>query len=64
MLERAGGARVVLESEASAENLYALIRELLSDRSKLDEMGERMRMLSVDNASEVIADIVLSLARP
>ena len=64
VLERAGGARVILESEASAENLYAAILELLSDRSKLDEMEERMRMLSVDNASEVIADIVLSLARP
>ena len=55
---------MILESEASAENLYAAILELLSDRSKLDEMEERMRMLSVDNASEVIADIVLSLARP
>ena len=62
VLGDAGGAVVITEPEATAERLYATIRELLSDREHLAEMGRVMRSLSVENATDEITSLVLSLA--
>ena len=63
VLERAGGARVLLESDATAENMLAAVCELLRNPDRLKDMGERMRALSVEDSAGKIADIVLSLAK-
>lgn len=62
VLEHAGGARVLLEADASADNMLRTVTDLLSDRAALAAMGERMRDLAVENATDEITSIVLSLA--
>lgn len=62
MLERGGGAVVLLESDAGADVMLSTINGLLSDKEKLAEMEERMRDLAVENATDEITSIVLSLA--
>jgi len=61
VLERAGGARVLLESEASAEAMLRTITGLLSDREGLARMEENMKALSVADATDEIAALVLTL---
>ena len=63
VLERAGGARVLLESDATAENMLSALCGILEQRHRLEEMGERMHALSVEDSAGEIADIVLSLTR-
>ena len=63
VLERAGGARVLLESDATAENMLSALCGMLEQRHRLEEMGERMHALSVEDSAGEIADIVLSLTR-
>ncbi len=63
VLERAGGARVLLEGEFDAEQLLALIRELLADKEQLRQMSEAMRALSVPDATDKICGILLDLTQ-
>lgn len=62
VLENAGGAEILLESEATAEGLLATVTELLRKPDRLMEMSAGMRLLGVNDATGRIADIVLSLA--
>ena len=62
VLERAGAARVLLESDATARTLIDTVTGLLNDPEALKKMSEKMRSLAVDNATEEITSIVLSLA--
>ena len=62
VLEHAGAARVLLESDASAEKMYETIVGLLQDPAALETMSAKMRQLAGDNATEEITSIVLSLA--
>ena len=59
VLERAGGAKVLLEGEFDARSLYAEINALLSDGQKLDSMREAMLSLSVPDATDRICGIIL-----
>lgn len=61
VLENAGGAKVFLESEITAEMLLSSISDLLRRPEKLTEMSAGMRTLGVTDAAERIADIVLGL---
>ena len=61
VLEHAGAAKVLLESEASAETMLRTIVGLLRDPDALRDMGEKMRAMAVKNATEEITSIVLSL---
>ena len=63
LVERAGGARVLLESEFDAGSFLAEIRKLLSDPEGLRNMSARMRELSVPDALDQIVDAVLAYAR-
>ena len=49
VLERGGGAVVLLESDAGADVMLSTINGLLSDKEKLAEMEEHMRDLAVEN---------------
>jgi len=62
VLENAGGAKVLLETEASAEKLYDVASALLRDPEQLERMSKNMRSLGVTDATERIADMVLCLA--
>ncbi len=61
VLENAGGAKVLLEGQFTAESLYSDICALLEDRSLCERMGSNMSALSYENAAERIADHILSI---
>ena len=61
VLERAGGAKVLLEGEFDPASLLGEIRALLSDGEKLRTMSESMRALSVGDAAGSICAEVLTL---
>lgn len=62
VLERAGGAKVLLEGEFTAEELYDLVCTLLTDQKQLSEMAEKMRAAGVPEAADRIAETILELA--
>lgn len=61
VLERAGGARVLLEGEFDAPSLLAMVRELLGDGEKLQSMSDAMASLAVPDAADRICGIILDL---
>jgi len=63
VLERAGGAKVLMEGEFDADSLLTLVNELLADERKLSAMGAAMRALAVRDACERIVDIVLETCK-
>jgi UDP-N-acetylglucosamine--N-acetylmuramyl-(pentapeptide) pyrophosphoryl-undecaprenol N-acetylglucosamine transferase len=62
VLENAGAAKVMLESEFTADSLLGVVSELLRHPEVLEEMSGNMRAIGLTDATERIADIVLSLA--
>ena len=58
VLERAGGAKVLLEGEFDAQSLFDEIRDLLADEEKLASMSAAMRSLAVPDAADKICDII------
>ena len=63
VLEKAGGAKVLLEGEFDAASLLAAVNALLSDPGTLAEMSAAMKSLSVPDAVENITKIVLGICR-
>ena len=61
VLEKAGGAKVLLEGEFDASSLYGLICELLQDDERLRSMQTAMRSLAVPDASDRICGVILDL---
>ncbi len=61
VLERAGGAKVLLEGEFDAQSLLDTVRALLDDKAALEAMSASMRSLAVPDATDRICDIILSL---
>ena len=62
VLERAGAVKVLLEQDATAQNMLDTLKDLLAHPGQLDTMSECMRSMSVENATDEITSIVLSLA--
>lgn len=62
VLESAGGARVMLESEFTADSMLGMVSELLNSPEELSAMAENTKKLGVPNATERIAELVLELA--
>jgi len=62
VMEHAGAACVIVEKDATAETLYNTITELLADGERLKNMSENMRSLAVENATDEITSLVLTLA--
>ena len=62
VLEHAGGAKVLLEGSFTADDLYNLVSDLLSDGAQLAQMADNMRAAGVSDAAERIAELVLKLA--
>ena len=61
VLERAGGAKLLLEGEFDAASLLDLIRSLLEDPAQLRKMSAAMRSLAVPGATDRICAEILSL---
>ena len=62
VLERAGGAKVLLEGAFTAEMLYAMVRGLLDEPQQLSEMAQNMKAAGVPDAADRIAETILDLA--
>lgn len=62
VLERAGGAKVLLEGSFTAEMLYAMVRGLLDEPQQLSEMAQNMKAAGVPDAADRIAETILDLA--
>lgn len=62
VLERAGGAKVLLEGQFSAEDLLSTLRTVLCDGSTLSAMSAGTASLAYSDAADKIAGVILSLA--
>ena len=63
VLEKAGGARVLLEGEFDARSLLALVQELLADEQQLSTMSAAMRSLAVPDATDQICGIIMDILK-
>ena len=63
VLEEAGGAVVVLEKDCTPEKMYELVKNLLSDENRRNEMGKALRALVKSDSAQRICDMVEELAR-
>ncbi len=63
VLEEAGGAVLVLESDCSAEAMYRAVRELLADNTRRAKMRDALRSLARADSAERICDLAQELAR-
>ncbi|MBR5261797.1 MAG: undecaprenyldiphospho-muramoylpentapeptide beta-N-acetylglucosaminyltransferase [Oscillospiraceae bacterium] len=60
VLERAGGAKVYLEGQFTAQSLYEEVSALLNDEEKLQKMGEGMLSLATEDSAAKIAELIIS----
>lgn len=63
VIEKAGGARVLLEGEFDSASLLELVKSLLADREGLDVMSGAMLSLAVPDAADKIAGIILDICK-
>ena len=62
VLEKAGGARVLVEGEFSADSLLGIVSELLNSPSELERWSQNMRSLYVGNTADRIAGAMIEMA--
>ncbi len=63
VLERAGGAMVLLEGDFDENSLLAKLKELLADKDRLDGMSRAMSKLAVPDAADRICALILDMLR-
>ena len=63
VLENGGGAVVVLEKECTPEKMYELVKALLEDTSRREEMSKSLRSMVRSDSADRICDIVEELAK-
>ena len=62
-MEKAGAARVIVQSDLTPERLAAEVRELMASPALLERMGSAARRLARPDAAARIADMVEKLVR-
>lgn len=62
ILANAGAAIILEQAQTSAEQLEAMIRELIANPQRLEEMSSNARSISHGNAAANVADELLKLA--
>ena len=62
VLEEAGGAVVVLEKDCTPEKMYELVKELLADKNRREDMTKALHGLVMSDSAERICDMVEELA--
>ena len=63
VLEETGGAIVVLEKDCTSDKMYALIKELLADENRREEMAKKLHSQVKLDSTERICDIVEDLSK-
>ena len=63
VLEAGGGAVVLLEKDCTPEKFYTLIRELLAEEDRREEMSRKLRSMVQLDSAEQICDIVEELIK-
>ena len=63
VLEEGGGAVVVLEKDCSAEKMYELVKDLLADENRREEMSRKLHTMVHLNSTERICDLVEALTK-
>ena len=63
VLEKAGGAQVLLEGEFDAASLLENVKALLADEKKLEAMSAAMRSMSMPDAADKISSIILGILK-
>ena len=63
VLENGGGAVVVLEKECTPKKMYELVKTLLEDTSRREEMSKSLRSMVRSDSADRICDIVEELAK-
>ena len=63
VLEEGGGAVVVLEKDCSPEKMYELVKTLLADETRREEMSRKLRTMVHLNSTEKICEIVEELIK-
>lgn len=63
VLEAGGGAVVLLERDCTPERLYALVRELLEDAPRREQMSRKLHSMVRLDSAQRICDIVEELSR-
>lgn len=61
VLEKAGGAKVMLEGDFDAQSLLNTVKELLSDPAALKSMSAAMSSLAVRDATDRICGVILDM---
>ena len=60
LVERTGGAAVLLQSALTPDTLVERVRGLLAEPATLKTMGERARALAIPDAADRLADVLVS----
>jgi UDP-N-acetylglucosamine--N-acetylmuramyl-(pentapeptide) pyrophosphoryl-undecaprenol N-acetylglucosamine transferase len=63
VVERAGGAVVITESELSPERLAGRITGLLGEEGGVERMGEMAKTLAAPRATEILVDLIETIQR-
>jgi UDP-N-acetylglucosamine--N-acetylmuramyl-(pentapeptide) pyrophosphoryl-undecaprenol N-acetylglucosamine transferase len=63
VLERAGGARMALDSEFDGRRLYREVSDLAGNREELERLGKEVRKFARPGAARRAADVLEELAR-
>ena len=63
VLEEAGGAVVVLEKDCAPEKMYELVKELLADDHRREQMTNALHALVKTDSAQRICDMVEELAK-
>ena len=63
VLEEGGGAVVVLEKDCSAEKMYELVKDLLADENRREEMSRKLHTMVHLNSTARICEIVETLSK-
>ena len=63
ILEKHGGARILLETECSGDDLYETAREILRDPDRRAAMSRGMSQLGILDATERIYNTVMALVK-
>lgn len=61
VLEKAGGAKVLLEGEFDAQSLLDTVKALLSDSAALENMSKAISSLAVTDATDRICGVILDM---
>lgn len=63
VLERAGGAVVLVEAGLTSEQFKKTVTELIEDEERLNRMAEAMKQAAPADATERMTDVILSLMK-